>query len=218
SLNRPAHVLAKDSGRHHAQPIASRAYKLAFDTRSFNPSARRRCTDDEHTLIDGQRRGQRHVQCHQVLGLNRSARLAGTRRILRHYCHRDQYSRNCHPFWSSYNYISHSHLILPFCVSKAALDHSNGNVGPNIGRPLTDVSRVASSSMTSQCSAKRPFSRRTISTTIQFAGKPRPVMRPCSISRFSSAKIAPFSYRIVSGTDLINPNRPSRPGGMCLLC
>ena len=48
-----------------------------------------------------------------------------------------------------------------------------------MGRPLTDVSRT-----TSQCSAKRPFSRRTISTTIQFAGRPRPVKRPCSISRF----------------------------------
>src|ERR1700676_1473714 len=88
-----------------------------------------------------------------------------------------------------------------------ASDHSEGNAVPNIGRPLTDVSRVASSSMTSQCSAKTPFSRRTISTTIQFAGRPRPVMRPCSISRFPSAKIALFSYRIVSGTDLINPDR-----------
>ena len=39
---------------------------------------------------------------------------------------------------------SHSHLP----------DHSEGNAVPNIGRPLTDVSRVASSSMTSQCSAK----------------------------------------------------------------
>src|SRR6476620_9096604 len=42
SLDRSAHILAKDSGRHHAQPIASRPYKLAFDTRSLHPSARPR--------------------------------------------------------------------------------------------------------------------------------------------------------------------------------
>src|ERR1700722_1870788 len=67
------------------------------------------------------------------------------------------------------------YLVQP--LLERPLDHSAGNAGPNIGKPLTDVSRVASSSMTSQCSVKRPFSKRTISTTIQFAGRPRPVMR-----------------------------------------
>src|ERR1700682_2784802 len=64
--------------------------------------------------------------------------------------------------------------------SNAAPDHPEGNVAPNIGRPLTDASFVASSSMTSQCSARLPFSRRTISTPIQFAGRPMPVNRPWS--------------------------------------
>jgi hypothetical protein len=49
-------------------------------------------------------------------------------------------------------------------------DHQEGNAVPNIGRPLADFSRVTSSSMTSQCSASNPFSMRTMSTTIQFAG------------------------------------------------
>jgi hypothetical protein len=64
--------------------------------------------------------------------------------------------------------------------SNAAPDHPEGNVVPNMGRPLTDASFVASSSMTSQCSASWPFSRRTISTTIQFVGRPMPVNRPWS--------------------------------------
>ena len=64
--------------------------------------------------------------------------------------------------------------------SKAAPDHLEGNVFPNMGRPLTDASLVASSSTTSQCSASWPFSRRTISTTIQFAGTPMPENRPWS--------------------------------------
>ena len=64
--------------------------------------------------------------------------------------------------------------------SKAAPDYPKGNVVPNMGRPLTDASFVASSSMTSQCSASWPFSRRTISTMIQFAGRPMPENRPWS--------------------------------------
>jgi hypothetical protein len=54
----------------------------------------------------------------------------------------------------------------------------SGNLSPNIGRPLTDASFVTSSWITSQCSASWPFSRRTISTTIQFAGRPKPLNRP----------------------------------------
>src|SRR5229473_6444516 len=60
---------------------------------------------------------------------------------------------------------------------RARQDHP-GNLSPNIGRPLTDASFVTSSWMTSQCSASWPFSRRTISTTIQFAGRPKPLNRP----------------------------------------
>jgi hypothetical protein len=114
------------------------------------------CHDRRNGLRQSRRPYERHRRTRP-----RVQHLAGTRRILHRYCHRDQYSRNCRLFWSSCNYVSHSHLTLPFCVSEAALDHSNGNAAPNIGRPLTDVSRVASSSMTSQCSAKTPFSRRT---------------------------------------------------------
>src|ERR1700737_801641 len=56
--------------------------------------------------------------------------------------------------------------------SNAAPDHPEGNVVPNMGKPLTDASFVASSSMTSQCSASRPFSRHTISTTTHYPSRP----------------------------------------------
>src|SRR6266849_5159554 len=93
-----------------------------------------------------------------------------------------------------------------------------GNVLPNIGRPLFDDSRVASSWITSQCSTRTPSLMRTMSATIQFAGWPTSENRPCSIRRFPSAKIAPFSYFIVTGECLTKLKRPSRPGGMCALC
>src|SRR6266404_2320222 len=47
------------------------------------------------------------------------------------------------------------------------------NSSPNIGRPLCDPCLVTSSSITSQCSASIPFSMRTISAAIQFAGRPK---------------------------------------------
>src|ERR1700730_1686888 len=43
-----------------------------------------------------------------------------------------------------------------------------GNKSPNMGRPLCDSSRVASSSSTSQCSARRRSAMRTMSTAIEF--------------------------------------------------
>jgi hypothetical protein len=55
-----------------------------------------------------------------------------------------------------------------------------GNLSPNMGRPLRDASFFTSSWMTSQCSASLPFARRTISATIQFAGRPMPLNRPWS--------------------------------------
>ena len=49
-----------------------------------------------------------------------------------------------------------------------------------MGRPLTEEVLVASSWMTSQCSASRPSLIRTTSSTIQFAW-PLPEKRPCNI-------------------------------------
>jgi len=43
-----------------------------------------------------------------------------------------------------------------------------GNLSPNIGRPLLDCSRVASSWSTSQCSTKIPSLTRRMSAAIQF--------------------------------------------------
>ena len=57
-----------------------------------------------------------------------------------------------------------------------------GNLSPNMGRPLFDDSRVASSWMTSQCSASRLFSIRRMSTTTQFTGCPIPENRPWSMT------------------------------------
>ena len=57
-----------------------------------------------------------------------------------------------------------------------------GNVSPNIRRPLTDSAFVASSCSTSQCSARRPSSNRTTSAAIQAAGLPMPVKRPCAMT------------------------------------
>src|SRR5438132_11654653 len=48
-----------------------------------------------------------------------------------------------------------------------------GNELPNIGFPLLDCPRVASSSMTSQCSTKTPSSMTRMSAAIQLAGAPK---------------------------------------------
>ncbi len=53
---------------------------------------------------------------------------------------------------------------------------------PNIGRPLFDSAFVASSCNTSQCSARRPFSIRTISAAIQATGGPCPEKRPWTMT------------------------------------
>src|SRR5436305_7097768 len=47
---------------------------------------------------------------------------------------------------------------------------SLGNASPNIGRPLRDCSREASSWMTSQCSTMTPPSIRRMSAAIQLTG------------------------------------------------
>jgi hypothetical protein len=49
---------------------------------------------------------------------------------------------------------------------------SISNLLPNIGRPLFDSSRVASSWIASQCSTKIPSFIRTMSSAIQFTGWP----------------------------------------------
>jgi hypothetical protein len=71
------------------------------------------------------------------------------------------------------------------CELGKACDHGRPGVGkasPNMGSPLWDSSAVASSWMTSQCSASRPSSIRTMSATIQSAGCPTLRNRPCSIT------------------------------------
>src|SRR5205814_9480480 len=57
------------------------------------------------------------------------------------------------------------------------LRDQGGNLSPNIGRPLRDCSRLASSWMTSQCSASTPSSMRTMSATTHATG-PKPLNRP----------------------------------------
>src|SRR4029077_14629727 len=86
-----------------------------------------------------------------------------------------------------------------------------GNLLPNIGRPLLDDSRVTSSSITSQCSARTPSSMRTMSAVIQFAGWAWPEKRPCTITKSPSATIIPDSYFRAGGMLLMRLNRPSRP-------
>jgi hypothetical protein len=73
--------------------------------------------------------------------------------------------------------------IFHFVVSEAIPGQAEvGKVSPNIGSPLWDSSAVASSWMTSQCSASRPSWILTMSATIQFAGCPTFENRPCSIT------------------------------------
>ena len=59
---------------------------------------------------------------------------------------------------------------------------SAGKVSPNMGSPLWDWERVASSWMTSQCSASSPSATRTMSVTIQLVGWPIWEKRPCKIT------------------------------------
>src|SRR4029077_13263538 len=82
------------------------------------------------------------------------------------------------------------------------------NPSPNIGRPLFDCSCVASSSITSQCSARSPSLMRTMSAAIQFTGWPKPEKRPCTITKSFSATISRDSYFRVGGMLLISLNRP----------
>src|SRR6266478_1896979 len=55
-------------------------------------------------------------------------------------------------------------------------------LSPNMGSPLLEDSRLASSSMTSQCSARRSFSILTISAAIQATGGPCPEKRPWTMT------------------------------------
>src|SRR4029077_13491435 len=55
----------------------------------------------------------------------------------------------------------------------------SAKLSPNIGRPLFESARAASSWSTSQCSANTPSAMRTMSAAIQFLGSPVPEKRPC---------------------------------------
>src|SRR6266849_3642148 len=88
------------------------------------------------------------------------------------------------------------------------------NFSPNMGRPLLDDSRVASSWITSQCSTRIPLSMRRISAAIQLTGWPKSENRPCTITKSPSATIVPGSYFNVGGRLLIRLKRPSRPGAI----
>src|SRR5712664_3145131 len=92
---------------------------------------------------------------------------------------------------------------------------SLGNASPNIGRPLRDCSREASSWMTSQCSTMTPPSIRRMSAAIQLTGAPNPENRPWTMTISPSATIIPAWYFSVAGRLLMRSNRPSRPGAMC---
>src|SRR6266446_10691486 len=71
-----------------------------------------------------------------------------------------------------------------------------------MGRPLFDDSRVASSWITSQCSASTPSTRRRMSAAIQAVGWPNPENRSWIITRSPSATIIPGSYFSVGGDAL----------------
>src|SRR5579862_9847008 len=93
-----------------------------------------------------------------------------------------------------------------------------GNDTPNIGNPLFDCARVASSCITSQCSTRTPSAMRRMSAAIQFTGRPKPLKRPCTMTKSPSAKIGPCSYFPVGGKPLPRLKSPSRPGTMWELC
>src|SRR5882672_1811971 len=69
--------------------------------------------------------------------------------------------------------VEHSHAYRRTLLSIIDIAHSL-NLSPNMGFPLLDCASVASSSMTSQCSTRRPSLMRTMSAAIQFAGWPCP--------------------------------------------
>src|SRR5438309_7827114 len=75
-----------------------------------------------------------------------------------------------------------------------------------MGRPLFDCSWVASSCITSQCSIRIPSLIRRTSAAIQFTGAPKPLNRPCTITRSPSATIVPGSYFNVGGMLLMRLN------------
>src|SRR6266851_1716915 len=85
---------------------------------------------------------------------------------------------------------------------------------PNIGRPLFDCSRDASSWITSQCSTRMLSLMRRMSAAIQFTGRPKSEKRPCTITKSPSATIVPGSYLSVVGRLLMRLNRPPRPGAI----
>src|SRR5260370_4012137 len=94
----------------------------------------------------------------------------------------------------------------------------SAKLSPNIGRPLFDSARAASSWTTSQCSANTPLAMRTTSAAIQFLGRPVPENRPWTMTKSPSATITPGSYLRDAGVPLMRLKRPSRPGSMCALC
>src|SRR5229473_935614 len=77
---------------------------------------------------------------------------------------------------------------------------------PNIGRPLFDCSREASSWITSQCSTRMLSLMRRMSAAIQFTGRPKSEKRPCTITKSPSATIVPGSYLSVVGRLLMRLN------------
>src|SRR6266571_6687945 len=104
--------------------------------------------------------------------------------------------------------------VMAALSTAVALSAHARNVSPNMGRPLFDDARVASSWITSQCSTSIPFSMCRISAAIQFTGRPNPENRPCTITKSPSATIVPGSYFSVGGRLLTRLNRPSRPGSI----
>src|SRR5260370_15695190 len=91
-------------------------------------------------------------------------------------------------------------------------------LSPNIGRPLFDSARAASSWRTSQCSANTPSAMRTMSAAIQFLGSPMPENRPWMMTKSPSAMIRPGSYLRDAGEALMRLKRPARRGPMWALC
>jgi hypothetical protein len=89
-------------------------------------------------------------------------------------------------------------------------DAQSRNLSPNIGSPLPKSALDASSSIASQCSARRPFSILSVGrdpvSRVPVSGK-----ASMDDHIIALATVRSCSYLSVGGSVLIRPNSPSRP-------
>jgi len=92
---------------------------------------------------------------------------------------------------------------------------ATGKRSPNIGRPLRDCSRVASSRMTSLCSASTPILHAHDAATTHAAGRAIPLNRPSRMPKAPAAAATWFSYRSVAGKPLTVKQPGAAGRNMC---